>query len=239
MIGDLLNAPISLVGSALTGFCFICATWYLFASYHKTKNEAILSAGIFFTFISLRCISFVVPYFIDATNMHYFAYAYIIATILTLCALMVGFRLLRLMASSIISEREEVVGMFIVGLITIITTAILFMDFRLPTVNDLGVMTWVANPIVRWGVALVYFMYGYLWGVIFYQAALLLNDPYNRFKLLILSAVGFLLGTGGFLIQISINGVQNVLGLVLAVLSGCLMLLMYLLPKDIFNPHRK
>lgn len=238
MLTEILHAPLSLLASAITGFCFICASSYMFISYHRTRNEAVLAAGIFFTFISLRCVCFVVPYFIDASNMLLFAYAYIIGTTLTLCALMVGFRLLRLMASSIISEKEEVLGIITVGIITIFSTALLFYDFRLPVVNELGVMTWVANPIVRWLVGLTFFIYGYLWGVIFYEAAMLLKDSYGRFKLLTLSAVGFLLGTAGFLIHISINSVQNLLGLSLAVLAGSITLLMYLLPKRFFTQSK-
>jgi|GEM_PF-3316826 len=230
----MLVAPISFWGSAITGLSLISVGIYMIISSKKENNPALASAGFMFFWIGLYALTVVVPYFITPLNLTAFGVAYIFAIAMLFLALFSGTTVLNLFTKNLVTTREIFISRSLIASIGVVSVFLLCVYFTKPEITSKGVMLWHGNLVAHWLIGVTCIIYGFLWGTTFYQAAILLKDPYTRFKLLILSADGFMLGTAGFLIHTSIGPTQNIVGLGLAVTAGVLTLLMFFLREKVF-----
>ena len=112
------------------------------------------------------------------------------------------------------------------------------LDLRYPIINSVGIIFWNVNPVAQWLIGLSSFFYGFLWGYVFYKAALLVSDGFSRVKLLVMSTDGFIIGTVALLVHTSSNEIQTVLGHTLFIVAGVITLGIYLLPHRMFEIRR-
>lgn len=217
------------------GILCTLASLFMFGSYFKVKHTANLSLAFVFFWIGLHAFAFALPTIIDKFDLSLLALGYIIGIGMIFLTLLSTIETMAFMARNVISKTMINFVSTVVTVIAIITLSIMIYDFRTPIINPVGIIFWNINPIAAWLVGIVSFGFGLIWGHVFYQAALLVNEAYLRVRLLVMSADGFILGTIVILVHTSSNEVQTILGHALFIIVGVITLGIYLLPKQIFE----
>ncbi len=108
-------------------------------------------------------------------------------------------------------------------------------DFRTPIVNNSGIIFWNVNKIAQWLIGLSSIIYGLFWNYVFYQAAIIVDDSYARFKLMIIGVAGTSMGTTAFLVNTSSSEIQTLIGHIIFVISGLMVLGIFITPKRLFS----
>jgi hypothetical protein len=207
----------------------------MFISYFRAKHSANLSLSFVFFWIGLHAYAFAVPSIISPDNMNLLAFGYIIGIGMIFLTMLSGIEVQAFMAKQIVTRSSTSLASVVITIIGIVTLSIMANDFRLPIINEAGIIFWNINPIAAWLVSLSAFIYGIIWGIVFYRAALLVNDAFGRVKLMVMSADGFLIGSVALLVHTSSTEIQTVLGHSMFIVAGLLTLGIYLLPKKIFQ----
>lgn len=224
-----------------TGFYLVggtlctAASLFMFGSYFKTRRAANLSLAFVFFWIGLHAYAFAMPTIIDSTDPKLLAYGYIIGIGMIFLTLLAGIEVQAFMARRIVPNWSIVLASVVLTIDAVVTLGIMTLDLRYPIINSIGIIFWNVNPYAQWLIGLSSFFYGFLWGYVFYKAALLVNDGLSRVKLMVMSADGFILGTVALLVHTSSNEVQTILGHALFILAGVITLGIYLLPKRMFE----
>jgi len=226
-----LTTAYYLVGGTL---CTL-TSFFMFASYLKARRKANLSLAFVFFWIGLHAYAFALPTLLDASNLSLLAFGYIVGIAMVFLTLLSGIEVQVYMARKIVSKLSTTFASIIITILAVTTLGIMSYDFRLPVINSNGIIFWNINPVASWLIGISSLVYGFIWGYVFYRAALLINEPYARVKMMIVSANGFILGTVAILVHTSSNQIQTILGHILFIIAGTLTLSMYLLPKKLFE----
>lgn len=211
------------------------ASLFMFGSYFKVRRVANLSLAFIFFWIGLHAIAFALPTMIDQYDLKLLAFGYMVGVGMIFLCLLAGIEVQAFMAQRVIPKRTLNIASAIITVSAIITLGIMSYDFRLPIINDFGIIFWNINPVAAWILAILSFTYGCVWGYVFYKAALFVHDALSRVRLLVMSADGFILGSVVILVHTSSNEIQTILGHALFLISSILTLGIYLLPKRMFE----
>lgn len=229
-----LTTAFYLVGGALC----LSASLFMFFAYFKVHRRANLSLAFVYFWIALHAFAFAIPTVFDEKNLELLGVGYIVGISMIFLTLIAGIDVQTFMSRKPISKRVVNAASTIITLLAISTIIIMYSDFRLPIINSDGIIFWNINPLAAWTVGLSSFIYGCIWGYLFYQAALLINDAHARVRLLVISADGFILGSVALLVHTSTNEIQTVAGHSLFILAGLITVAIYLLPDKIFRTSK-
>jgi hypothetical protein len=207
----------------------------MFGSYFRTKRVANLSLAFVFFWIGIHSYAFAIPTLIEAYDMKLLAYGYIIGIGMIFLTMLSGIEVQAFMARRFVSDRSVNIASIIITILGTCALSVMIYDLRLPMINNLGIILWNVNPLAQWIIGLTAFFYGFIWGYVFYNAALLVDEAFARVKLLVMSADGFIIGSVALLVHTSSNEFQTVLGHGLFIITGIITLGIYLLPKRMFE----
>lgn len=223
----------------LGGALCTSASLFMFGSYFRTKRVANLSLAFVFFWIGLHAFAFALPTLLNSFDLKLLSYGYIVGIGMIFLTMLSGIEVQAYMAKKFESFWSITIASALITILGSIAMIVMLRDLaispRFPVISEYGVIIWNANPIAQWIIGLSAFTYGFIWGYVFYNAALLLQDAHSRVKLLVMSADGFIIGTVALLVHTSSNELQTVIGHGLFVVASALTLAIYLLPDRIFN----
>lgn len=236
-------AYITTIFYILGGTLCTAASIFMFGSYFKTKRVANLSLAFVFFWIGLHAFAFAAPTIIDSGNLNLLTYGYIVGIGMIFLTMLSGIEVQAYMTKKFVSFWSITIFSALITILGTIALSVMVYDLahtdRLPLVSEHGIIIWNANPIAQWIIGLSAFFYGFIWGYVFYNAALILNDAKSRVKLLVMSADGFIIGTVALLVHTSSNELQTLVGHGMFVIASGLTLAIYLLPESFYNKLNK
>ncbi len=220
-----------IVGGTL---CLVTSIFF-FISYFKTKQRASLSLAFVSFWIALHAYAFSLPTIIDPGNLELLAVGYIVGIAALFLVQISGLEVQNFMTKHATNINFPTIGSLLITLVASITLIIMSYDFRTPIFNDSGIIFWNVNKIAQWLIGLSSLTYGLFWNYVFYQAAIIVDDSYARFRLMIIGIAGTSMGTTAFLVHTSSSEIQTLTGHIIFVISGLMILGIFIIPKRLFS----
>ena len=221
-----------IIGGTLT----TAASLFMFGSYLSTGKRVTAYLALAFLFVGLHAYAFALPVVIAPGNLILLEQGYIVGIAFIFLVLLTGLEVLRYMVRGISEDFTNLTGLLL-STLAAVAISVMLTNPETPIIKESGVILWNQDLLARWIIGLTSFFYGMVWGIIFYQNSLLVEDGLARSKLYVISADGFLLGTIALLVHTSSNEIQTIAGHILVISGSMITLAIYVMPRRFFSVH--
>lgn len=215
------------------------ASLLMFGSYISTRKAIVGDLALMFFLVGAHAYVFALPILLTPDNPALIQSGFLVGTAFIFLIFLIGLDVERFMTRSFLSDRRIDFLSVGLGLLAGLTIYLVFSRPQPPVIDPSGIVFWNLYPLASWLVGLSSLFYGALWGMVFYRGAFLVDDLQSRFKLLVISIDGFVLGAITLLVFVSQSKLLTLVTHFIFVAIGILTLGIYLIPKKFFILRNK